>query len=243
MNDTLIIIPAYNEEKSIGPLIQKLTKANDNWDLLVINDGSTDRTSEIAKESGLVEVIDLPFNLGIGGCVQTGFKYARLNNYDYALQFDGDGQHKIEEIDKLLKIVKNNEADVAIGSRFVQKHEGYKSTSLRRIGIKIFEITSYLMIRQKITDNTSGFRAYNKKTIKFLSENYPADFPEPEIVIMLGRNNFKIKETFTQMQKREGGVSSISLAQSPYYMIKVLLAMFMASIRAKQIHHDTSDNI
>lgn len=243
MSDTLIIIPAFNEEKSIGPLIEKLKKANDNWDILVINDGSTDRTSAIAKESGLAEVIDLPFNLGIGGCVQTGFKYARMKNYEYALQFDGDGQHKIEEIDKLLKIVRNQEADVAIGSRFVQKHEGYKSSSLRRLGIKIFEITSFIMIRQKITDNTSGFRAYNRRTIKFLSENYPTDFPEPEIIIMLGRNKFKIKETFTQMQKRQGGVSSISLAQSPYYMTKVLLAMFMASIRAKQINYSEDDNL
>ncbi len=238
MGNTLIIIPAYNEAKNIAPLIKKLKKANSSWDILVINDGSTDNTSELAKATKKAIVVDLPFNLGIGGCVQTGFKYAKFYDYDYAMQFDGDGQHKIEEINKLLKIVKNKEADVAIGSRFVQKHEGYKSTSLRRLGIKVFQLTSYIMIQQKITDNTSGFRAYNKKTIKFLSENYPTDFPEPEIVIMLGRNKFKIKEVFTQMQKRQGGVSSISLAQSPYYMIKVLLAMFMASIREKQIQHD-----
>lgn len=242
MNSTLIIVPAYNEAENISPLIYKLKKANSKWDILVINDGSTDNTSELAKETGYAEVIDLPFNLGIGGCVQTGFKYAKMNNYDYALQFDGDGQHKIEEISKLLDIVQNSEADVAIGSRFVQKHDGYKSSSLRRLGIKIFQISSYLMIQQKITDCTSGFRAYNKKTIKFLSENYPTDFPEPEIIIMLGRNKFTIKEVFTQMQKRQGGVSSISLAQSPYYMTKVLLAMFMASIRAKQIHHERDNN-
>jgi len=113
-----------------------------------------------------------------------------------------------------------------------------KLISLRRMGIKVFQITSFLMIHQKITDCTSGFRAYNKRTIHFLSDNYPTDFPEPEIVIMLGRNKFNIKEVFTEMQKRQGGISSISLAQSPYYMIKVLLAMFMASIRAKQIHHE-----
>jgi len=242
MNDTLIIIPAYNEAENIDSLVQKLKHADGSWDILVINDGSTDNTSKLAKASGKAVVIDLPFNLGIGGCVQTGFKYAKLYNYEYALQFDGDGQHKIEEINKLLNIVKNKEADVAIGSRFVQKHGGYKSTSPRRLGIKIFEITSYLMIRQKITDNTSGFRAYNKKTINFLSENYPTDFPEPEIVIMLGKNKFKIKEIFTQMQERQGGVSSISLAQSPYYMIKVLLAMFMASIRAKQIESEIDTN-
>jgi glycosyltransferase involved in cell wall biosynthesis len=242
MANILIIVPAYNEADNILPLIHKLKEADNSWDILVINDGSTDNTSELAKSSGLAEVIDLPFNLGIGGCVQTGFKYAYKNNYDFALQFDGDGQHKIEEINKLLNIVCNNKADVAIGSRFVQKHEGYKSTSLRRIGIKVFQFTSYLMIRQKITDCTSGFRAYNKKTIKFLSENYPTDFPEPEIVIMLGRNRFIIKEVFTQMQRRQGGVSSISLAQSPYYMTKVLLAMFMASIRAKEINHERGVN-
>jgi len=238
MGNTLIIVPAYNEANNIAPLIEKLKDADRSWDILVINDGSTDNTSELAKSTKKAVVVDLPFNLGIGGCVQTGFKYAKYYNYDYALQFDGDGQHKIEEIGKLLNIVQNNEADVAIGSRFVQKHDGFKSTGLRRLGIKVFQYSSYLMIQQKITDNTSGFRAYNKKTIKFLSDNYPTDFPEPEIVIMLGRNKFKIKEVFTQMQKRQGGISSISMAQSPYYMIKVLLAMFMASIRAKQIHHD-----
>jgi len=242
MKNVLIIVPAYNEEENISAVLQNLHAVDKTWDVVVINDSSKDNTSKIARKTGLAHVIDLPVNLGIGGCVQTGFRYARVNGYDYALQFDGDGQHNAGEITKLLDIVSNKEADVAIGSRFNQKHDGFKSSPFRRIGIRIFEWFSYMLIRQRITDHTSGFRAYNKKTIKFLSENYPTDFPEPEIIIMLGRNKIKIKETFTQMQKRQGGVSSISLAQSPYYMAKVLLAMFMASIRAKQIKHEADNN-
>lgn len=180
-------------------------------------------------------VVNLPYNLGIGATVQTGFKYAFENDFDYAIQFDGDGQHKVDEIDKLLNIVVNDDADVAIGSRFNQEHDGFKSQPMRRIGIKVFEYFSYVFIRQRITDHTSGFRAFNRKTIAFLKDNYPMDYPEPEVVILLGRNGFKMKETFTQMLERQGGISSISLTKGPYYMIKVLLSMFMASIRSKQI--------
>jgi glycosyltransferase involved in cell wall biosynthesis len=183
-------------------------------------------------------VIDLPFNLGIGGGVQTGFRYARDNAYDYAMQFDGDGQHSVDEIDKLLDIVMNGKADVAIGSRFNQKHDGFKSSQFRRVGIRIFEWFSFILIRQRITDHTSGFRAYNRKAIEFLAKYYPGDYPEPEVVILLGRNGFTIRETFTQMHERQGGVSSIPLTKGPYYMMKVMLAMFMSSIRAKVYHHE-----
>jgi len=238
MKKILIIVPAYNEEDNIRGVINKLHHENEDWDILVINDASTDNTGAIAMESGYAEVISLPFNLGIGGCVQTGFRYARKNGYDFALQFDGDGQHSAEEIHKLLAIVKNDEADVAIGSRFSRKHNGYKSSSFRRIGIRIFEWFSYLLIRQHITDHTSGFRAYNRKAIHFLADHYPSDYPEPEVVILLGKNGFKIKETFTQMHERKGGISSIPLSKGPYYMIKVLLAMFMSAIRSKIYHHE-----
>lgn len=233
MKRILIIVPAYNEKDNIGKVIHKLYAENRNWDILVINDASTDNTSAIARETGHAEVINLPFNLGIGGCVQTGFLYARNKDYNFALQFDGDGQHSAEEIHKLLEIVMKKEADVAIGSRFSRKHDGFKSSSYRRIGIRIFEWFSYLLIQQRITDHTSGFRAYNRKAIHFLADHYPSDYPEPEVVILLGKNGFKIKETFTQMHERKGGVSSIPLTKGPYYMIKVMLAMFMSSIRSK----------
>jgi glycosyltransferase involved in cell wall biosynthesis len=238
MKKILIIVPAYNEADNIREVILKLHDENEEWAVLVINDSSTDDTSIIARSTGLAEVIDLPFNLGIGGCVQTGFRYARSKNYDFALQFDGDGQHSAEEIHKLLEILRNNEADVAIGSRFRQKNDGFKSTSYRRLGIRIFEWFSYLLIRQHITDHTSGFRAYNRKAIHFLSDQYPSDYPEPEVVILLGKNGFRIKETFTQMHERKGGVSSIPLTKGPYYMVKVMLAMFMSAIRSKIYHNE-----
>ena len=234
-NKTLIIVPAFNESETIVNLIIALKNKDPNWDILVINDGSTDLTGSLAESTRLAHVVNLPYNLGIGASVQTGFKYAFNNDYDYALQFDGDGQHRVEEIEKLLEILKNQEADVAIGSRFNKKHDGFKSQPLRRLGIKIFEYFSFILIHQRITDHTSGFRAYNKKAIAFLKDNYPVDFPEPEVIILLGRNGFKIKEVFTQMLERQGGVSSISITKGPYYMIKVMLSMFMASIRSKQI--------
>jgi glycosyltransferase involved in cell wall biosynthesis len=238
MKKILIIVPAYNEAENIRGVIEKLRSVNDGWDVVVINDCSTDNTSALARETGHATVIDLPINLGIGGCVQTGFRYAKIFGYDYALQFDGDGQHSAEEIDKLLSIVMNGEADVAIGSRFRQKHDGFKSSNFRRIGIRIFELFSYLLIRQRITDHTSGFRAYNRKVLHFLADHYPADYPEPEVVILMGKNGFIIKETFTQMHERQGGVSSIPLTRGPYYMIKVLLAMFMSAIRTKIYNHE-----
>lgn len=230
----LIIIPAHNEASTIADLVRSLNAYSSSWDVLIVNDGSTDETGALAESTGLARVVNLPYNLGIGGAVQTGFKYAYQMEYDFALQFDGDGQHKVDEIQKLLDIVCNKEADVAIGSRFCQVNDGFKSQRLRRVGIKIFEYFSFILIRQRITDHTSGFRAYNKTAIEFLKDNYPIDYPEPEVVILLGKNQFTIKETFTQMLERQGGVSSISTIRGPYYMIKVLLSMFMASIRLKQ---------
>jgi glycosyltransferase involved in cell wall biosynthesis len=238
MKKILVIVPAYNEAYNIRAVIHKLHAENKDWDVLVINDASTDDTSVIARKTGLAAVIDLPFNLGIGGCVQTGFRYARYNNYDFALQFDGDGQHSAEEIYKLLEIVMNNEADVAIGSRFSAKHKGFKSSPSRRIGIRIFEWFSFLLIQQRITDHTSGFRAYNRKAVHFLADYYPCDYPEPEVVVLLGKNGLKMKETYTQMHERKGGVSSIPLTKGPYYMMKVMLSMFMSAIRSKIIYHE-----
>ncbi len=238
MKKILIIVPAYNEADNIRDVIRKLHAENGDWDVLVINDASTDNTSVIARETGYAEVIDLPYNLGIGGCVQTGFRYARNKDYDFALQFDGDGQHNEKEIGKLLEIILNNEADVVIGSRFRRKHNGFKSSSSRRMGIRVFEWFSYILIRQRITDHTSGFRAYNRRAVRFLANYYPSDYPEPEVVILLGKNGFKIRETFTQMHERKGGVSSIPLTKGPYYMIKVMLSMFMSAIRSKIIRNE-----
>ncbi len=232
---TLVIIPVFNESANIEQIILDISIEYPDYDILVVNDASTDDSEDIARQTGKAAVLNLPFNLGIGGAVQTGFKYARNKGYDIALQFDGDGQHQVNEISKLVKVVERGKADVVIGSRFNKKTDGFTTHNLRRVGIRIFQLASYLMIRQRITDHTSGFRAYNRKAFCFLADNYPTDYPEPEVVILLGRNRFKMKEVFTQMLRRQGGVSSIPLARGPYYMAKVLLAMFMASIRSRII--------
>lgn len=229
----LIIIPAYNEEKNIRNVIQSLKSANPDYECLVINDGSKDDTQREAEASGLATVIQLPANLGIGGAVQTGFKYAFYKDFDYAIQFDGDGQHLASEIPKILFPLQHNESDACIGSRFVEKTQGFQSTFMRRIGIRVFELMNRVLINKKITDSTSGFRAYNKQAISFLAANYPTDYPEPETVILLGKNDFRIREVSVEMAERQGGQSSISGLKSAHYMIKVILAMLMTSQRQK----------
>lgn len=230
MAEICIIIPAFNEEENIANVILSLKKANPNWKILVVNDGSSDNTATRAKETGLATVISLPCNLGIGGAVQTGFKYAYRNHFQIAIQFDGDGQHIATEIPKLIAPILSSKADVVIGSRFINKN-GFQSTFWRRIGIRFFEILNRLLIKQRITDSTSGFRAYNKKSLQLLCQYYPVDYPEPEALVLLGKNKFKITEVPVLMQERQGGISSISGFGSFYYMIKVITAMIIASIR------------
>ena len=229
----LVIVPAFNEEDCIDKVIYDLKNTNPDWDVLIVNDGSKDNTSEVAKSTNKAKVIDLVSNLGIGGAVQTGFKFAARNNYDIALQFDGDGQHIASEIPKLINPIIEKEVDVVIGSRFAVSHKGWKSSIPRRLGIFIFTILNKLLIRQRITDSTSGFRAYNKEAINFLAANYPMDYPEPEAIILLGKNGFKLKEIHAEMKARETGTSSINYRRAVYYMIKVILAILMTSIRPK----------
>ena len=229
----LVIVPAFNEQDCIDQVILDLKKTNSDWDVLIVNDGSKDNTSQVAKSTNKAKVIDLVSNLGIGGAVQTGFKYAERNGYDIALQFDGDGQHISAEIPKLIAPIISKEVDMVIGSRFAITHSGWKSSVPRRMGIFVFTILNRLLIRQRITDSTSGFRAYNKETIKFLSAHYPMDYPEPEAIILLGKNGFKMKEISADMKARETGTSSINYRRAIYYMIKVVLAILMTSIRPK----------
>lgn len=231
----LAIIPAFNEAANIENVIDDLTRQDLELDLLVVNDGSEDATGVVAEKSGKSSVVNLPCNLGIGGGVQTGFKFADIHEYDIAFQFDGDGQHKASEVPKILDPIIHDQADVVIGSRFLKSNSGYQSTFLRRIGIKIFESVNSVLIKQTITDNTSGLRAYNRKAIEFLARHYPLDYPEPETVILLGRNGFRMIEVPVTMQERIGGKSSISGLDSFYYMIKVLLAIFINCLRPKII--------
>ena len=229
--DTLVIVPAYNEGANIAGVIEELYASGMALEILVVNDGSLDNTSPVARATGKALVLDLPKNLGIGGAVQTGFKYALRQGYRRAVQFDGDGQHLAAEIPKLLSLLESSRANMVIGSRFLEKHRGFRSTFTRRIGIRTFQVLNSLLIGQKITDNTSGFRAYDRKAIDFLARHYPVDYPEPEAVILLGRNGFRIEEEFALMRERQGGGSSITGVNSAYYMIKVIFAIIVTAMR------------
>lgn len=231
----LAIVPAFNEEHNIRSVVTSIrnTALPDMYpiDVAVVNDGSKDGTKYEAEQSG-GKVLDLPFNLGIGGAVQTGFRYACKHSYDIAIQIDGDGQHDPAYIFDIIQPIVSGEADVVIGSRFLQsKKNGFRSTLIRRVGIKIFYIVNSLAIRQKITDNTSGFRAYNRKALEYLKDRYPVDYPEPEAVVLLGKKKFRIKEIPVIMKERAGGTSSITAVKSVYYMMKVLLAIFIDLVK------------
>lgn len=224
-NDTLIIIPAFNEEGNIARVICEIRETGYPVDVLVINDGSQDQTERKAREAG-ARVITLPFNLGIGAAVQTGFKYAHRNGYEYAIQLDGDGQHIAGEITKILAPVQAAEADMVIGSRYIGEVT-YKTPIMRRLGMVVFSLVNSAVAGKKVTDNTSGFRAFNREVIKYLSQTYPSDYPEPETVVLLARSKFNIAEVPVQMRHREAGESSINAVRSVYYMLKVLLAIFV----------------
>ena len=221
----LVIIPAYNEEGSVGKVIEEVKTHFPQAAVLVINDGSTDRTSEKARTWGAT-VLDLPFNLGIGGAMQAGYKYAYENGYDIAIQVDADGQHDPKEIQKLLRTLEGDKADVVIGSRFV-RGSSYKGSIMRRIGIAIFSGVISMIVRQRITDPTSGFRASNRKAIQLFASDYPQDYPEPEVVILLHQCHLKMEEVSVGMSERYSGESSITKIRSIYYMVKVLLAIFV----------------
>ena len=221
----LVIIPAFNEEGSVGKVVKEVKEHLPQIDILVVNDGSSDPTSEKAKEAGAV-VLDLPFNLGIGGAMQAGYKYAFEKGYEIAIQVDGDGQHDPKEIPKLLRALEEKEVDMVIGTRFIGDSE-FKSSMMRRVGISIFSRVISLIVGQKITDPTSGFRAVNRKAIQLFAFDYPQDYPEPEVFVLLYKCGLKVAEVPIGMSKRYAGESSITKLRSIYYMVKVLLAIFV----------------
>jgi glycosyltransferase involved in cell wall biosynthesis len=228
----LIVVPAYNEQNNILKVIADIRESDPAFDILVINDCSRDGTSATAKKERGVKVVDLPYNLGIGGAVQTGFKYAHANRYDYMVQIDGDGQHMAKEVSKLHGQMKLSGSDMVIGSRFLDI-KSFRTTWSRRLGIKIFDILFRMLIHTKVTDSTSGFRMYNKKSIELLSKHYPDDYPEPDAIIMLKKHGLRISEVGVEMREREHGSSSITPIKSPYYMAKVILSIFFTSIRTR----------
>lgn len=230
MKNILIIIPAYNEAKSIKGVVGAIKKSIPAADILVVNDCSKDDTVETVKGLDGVNLIDLPINLGIGGAMQTGYIYAYENDYDYAMQIDGDGQHEPAEAKKLIEEISKKKVDMVIGSRFLEKTE-YQQTFFRRLGINIFEYLTRALIRQKITDSTSGFRIVNKRVIQKFSEYYPTDYPEVEVLVYLSNAGFKFKEVSVKMTNREHGSSSITTIKSAYYMVKVIYSMLISKMR------------
>jgi glycosyltransferase involved in cell wall biosynthesis len=225
----LIIIPAFNEEKSIGLVVAKAQAFSEDFDVIVINDCSVDNTENVLVENG-TRHITLPVNMGIGGAMQTGYMYAKENGYDFAVQIDGDGQHDPAEVAKLLQTQKKTGADLVIGSRFLGE-KSFRSSSLRRFGISVFAVATKMLIGQKISDATSGFRLANKNVIDLYSEYYPSDYPEPEVIVFLKNHGMKIAETPVKMNERQGGKSSITPLKSIYYMVKVIGSMIMQKMR------------
>lgn len=225
----LIIIPAYNESACIEKTVKDIQKYAPEFDYVVINDCSTDNTREICEQHGF-HLINLPVNLGIGGAVQTGYLYGYRNGYEMAVQVDGDGQHDPAFLKEMAEILEKEGLDMVIGSRFIEK-KGFQSSSMRRVGIRYFSALIKLLTRVRITDPTSGLRMVNRRVMKEFAHNYPKDYPEPESVVAILERGCKVKEIPVVMRERMGGVSSISMKKSVYYMVKVSLAIVIEKIR------------
>jgi glycosyltransferase involved in cell wall biosynthesis len=221
----LIIVPAYNEEASLPGVIQDLREHIPAADVLVMNDGSHDATALVARKLG-IPVLDLPFNLGIGGAVQAGYLYAERNAYDIAVQFDGDGQHLGSEIKKLLEPLKAQQVDLVVGSRFLAIG-GYRAPIFRKMGIGIFSFVISRILGITVSDSTSGFRAANRRVIEFFAHTYPDDYPEVESLVLLHKVGLRMTEVSVTMRERTSGRSSITPVRSVYYMTKVLMAIFI----------------
>ncbi|SUO76924.1 glycosyltransferase family 2 protein [Streptococcus pyogenes] len=228
----LIIIPAYNESSNIVNTIRTIESDAPDFDYIIIDDCSTDNTLAICQKQGF-NVISLPINLGIGGAVQTGYRYAQRCGYDVAVQVDGDGQHNPCYLEKMVEVLVQSSVNMVIGSRFITK-EGFQSSFARRIGIKYFTWLIALLTGKKITDATSGLRLIDRSLIERFANHYPDDYPEPETVVDVLVSHFKVKEIPVVMNERQGGVSSISLTKSIYYMIKVTLAILVVRLKGNR---------
>ena len=226
---TLVIIPAYNEAPNIVHTVESLKAACPDVDYVVVNDCSGDDTAKICEEHGYT-YLNLPINLGIGGGMQTGYRYAAENGYDIAIQMDGDGQHNAEFLGEMADYLEKNDLDMVIGSRFIEK-QGFQSSKARRIGINYFTGLIKLCTGQKITDPTSGLRLIGRRTIVQFAKKYPKDYPEPETVVAILKKGFKVAEIPVVMRERQGGSSSITLKKSVYYMVKVTLAILFENFR------------
>ena len=224
------VVPAYNEEGAIGRLLDEIRDFDVELDVVVLDDCSTDDTAAVAEAHGAT-VLRLPFNVGIGGAVQTGFRYALEQGYARAVRLDGDGQHDPSELPKLLAPIERGEADLVIGSRFVDANGSYRPPFARRLGIRVFARLVSLLGGQKVTDTTSGFLALDRAGIELFAREYPHDYPEVEATLVALRSGLRLQQVQVDMRERETGTSSITFVRSLYYIVKVMLALLVASVR------------
>jgi len=225
------IVPALNEEATIARVVEEIRAYDARFEIVVVDDGSVDRTAQVARAAG-ARVLRLPFNLGIGGAVQTGFRYAHENEFDLAVRVDGDGQHDPAQLGDVVAPVVRDEADIVVGSRYLSATgNGYRSSMPRRIGIRILGRVVSLLAGQRITDPTSGFQALSRDAITLFASDYPHDYPEAEALVLLLRHRLRLLEVPIAMRTRAGGRSSIQAGSSGYYMVKVLLALLIGSFR------------
>lgn len=225
----LVILPALNEEGSIARVVRRIQECAPGADVVVINDGSVDETARVATEAGAI-VLNMPYNVGIGAAVQTGFKYAARKGYDIVVRNDGDGQHAPEDIRTLIEALDTHKVDVAIGSRFIGGGD-YGTSLPRRLGITLIAGLLSAITGQRVTDPTSGFAAFDRRAIRLFARVYPHDYPEPEAIVVLHRSGLRMCEVPVRMLRREAGTSSITTARSIYYMIKVTLAICINMLR------------
>ena len=223
---TLIIVPCYNEQETIAELYDEIT-GKTSYDVIVVNDCSIDNSREILRNKKIPH-LDLPLNLGIGGAVQTGYRYALQRGYDIAVQLDGDGQHDPEQVVTIITPIEQGNADLVIGSRYIDK-VGFQSSAMRRAGIRFFKLLIYIISGKRITDATSGFRAANRKTMKLFDKYYASDYPEPESNALALKSKLRVCEVPVTMRERQGGTSSIRAFQPLYYMLKVSLGIIISS--------------
>jgi len=224
------IVPAWNEAGAIGRVIDEITAFDPAIDVVVVDDASTDETAAVAEARGAI-VLRLPFNVGIGGAVQTGFRYAVERGYELAVRLDGDGQHDASEISKLLAPLETGDADLVIGSRFVDPGSSYRPPFARRVGIRVFARLVSVLGGQRVTDTTSGFVALDRAGIELFAAEYPHDYPEVEATLVALRSGLRLAQVQVEMRERETGSSSITFVRSLYYIVKVMLALLVASVR------------
>jgi glycosyltransferase involved in cell wall biosynthesis len=232
-NRSLVIVPVFNERGSVSKVVRRLRLALPEFDVLVIDDGSTDDT--LRRVPAGVTVVSLPFNLGIGGAMQTGYKYAALHGYDVAVQVDGDGQHRPSEVRRLVACVMAGDADLAVGSRFLEPAR-YRQTLARRVGAYLLGLLIQLITGLRVTDCTSGFRAANRRVIRAFAHWYPEDYPEPEVILLLHRAGYSIGELSVRMRHRRSGQSSIGLLGGLFYVLKVTTCLLLDTVRAPWPH-------